>query len=98
VVERLTPRLELGDFALREFLQLGILEHRLRRFEIFPGVVVGVQRGRQRLELRELARQIAEARVVVEDFGLGEQQGDFLVTLGKLVELASYRGVHSNEF
>jgi len=47
-------------------------------FDTFSGGIVSAQRSIERIELGILARQIAEARVVVDDFRLREQQRRYL--------------------
>src|SRR6185312_10552112 len=95
-IERLALGLERSDLVDRERLQLRIVEHRARRFERAAVLVVGAQRGRQRPEVRVLARDVAQALGIAEHFGAREEVLELLVAFGELVEFAADRRLHGS--
>ena len=59
-VELLQPCAGRGDFLLGQFAQFRVAAHRLGGGQIAPGLLLGGQRRGDRLQLRELARELAE--------------------------------------
>ncbi len=94
-VERLQPRLRSGGFLLGHLAQLGVGAHRFGSGQVRLGACFLGQRQRHRLQLGELARIGAEALVVADDVGMGEQAFQFFAAFGQRFELTAQGRRHS---
>ena len=88
------PRRRRGDFLFGELAHFRIAAHRFGGGEIVAGLRFGGQAHRDRFELRELARQAAEAIVVGDHARIGEQAFEFLATFEQRFEFATQAGEH----
>jgi hypothetical protein len=87
-------RVRGGDLLVGEFAHFRIVAHRFGGGEVAARLRFGGQRDGDRFELRELARQVAEAIGCRRSRRIGEQAFDFLASLEQRFELAAQAGDH----
>ncbi len=88
------------QFVLGQGAQLGIAvaSQVAGRRQIVEHAAVGPKPAGHRLQLGILHGQGAEAVVIADDLGLGQQRADFLVTGRQLLQLGDHSGCHRQGF